>query len=113
MLCHIIIKYSFKHMVSYVTDSSGAAFLRWPGNIGLPINAPYEDADPVVNCGFNAIASTTFIERHNTRISDSTRRIGIFTKDPIQAPVKVYMFGFVKRAYLNGTGGWNGYVLQP
>lgn len=90
-------------------DGSGLIRERWPENIARPVAE--EAAEPFIPMGttVESIADRTVVERHLGQFPDATRRVGIFLNAPGQQPVRVNIYGFIKRANLHATGNWNGY----
>lgn len=93
--------------------SDGLACQSWPQDLA---DEGYQVATQTNSIPFTleGIAEKTVVDRRHTRVTDRTRRMGIFlrTSDDVQQSVNVRVFGFIKTCSLVGNGDWKGYDLQ-
>lgn len=91
--------------------SDGVARDKWPQNMAGVADEEFTPHNSIP-ASLEGIAEKTVVDKRRARVTDRTRRMGIFlrTDDDVQRPVSIKVYGFIKSCNLIGNGDWKGYV---
>ena len=75
--------------------------------VARPLKQDEEPVARTIGADREEFADQLVLERPIGRCRDSSRRLGIFSTAEEQEPMRVHLYGFIKRVNLTSTGSWN------